>query len=394
MTVTNRPRRANGEGSVYWIEARQRWAYTISLPNGPRKTRTFKTRAEASRGLKSILKQQADGELGIARADLTMAKFLRGWIDNVVLTTMKPLTHQTYDYIVKGRLIPAIGTVSLAKLGPEHIERLQADMVKHNFSLNTIKLMRTTLSAALSYAVERRLIGQNPLKTVKLPRSHNLEDEDDEPRVFTVDELLLLQEAMVGDEYEPYFHFMIMTAIRPGEARGVRWQDIDFERRIFRLRRQTIELKGGRREFGTPKSRQGKREIPLLAPAMAVFEAQRQRVQFMRQTPGWQENDLVFPSANGRPIVARTVNMHLTALCKKAGIEHATPHTLRHATSTYLLIAGASEREAQDLLGHASNATTRRYQHVLPEMRVRAMERLDTFFKANGILYRADEIVS
>jgi integrase len=382
MTVTHRSRRANGEGSVYWIEARQRWAYTISLSDGRRRTKHFKTEAEANRGLKSILKQQEDGQLGVARADLTMTKFLRGWVDNVVLPTMKPLTHQTYDYVVNGRLIPAFGKVPLIKLRPEHIERFQADMLKQGLSINTIRTARVTLGAALSYAVDRRLIGTSPLKNVKLPRSQNPEENDKEPRVFTNDEVERFLSAAAGDEYEPMFRFMLATAFRPGEARGVRWQDIDLERRVLHVRRQSIELKGARRQFDTPKSRQGKRHVPLVNFAMDVLETQRQRVQFMRQTPGWQEHNLIFPSADGRAVVARTVNMHMTVLCKQAAIPHATPHTLRHSAATFLLSLGVPDRVVQAILGHASNATTRLYQHVTDDMLKDAGARLDTYFEA------------
>jgi integrase len=387
MTLTQKPRRANRDGSVYFMVARQRWACAVTLPNGKRQVRTFKTEAEARRDLKDTLRKLDSGQIGQAKPSLKTADFLVAWLANVVKPSFKPLTHQTYEYIVKGRLIPLLGRVPLTRLGPEHVERLQATLLEQGLSINTIRTVRVALGAALSYAVDRELIPFNPVGKVKLPRSQNPDDEDREPRVFTNAEVERFLAAATGDEYEPMFRLMLATGLRPGEARGVRWQDIDLERRVLNVRRQSIELKGGRRQFDTPKSRQGKRWIPLLAPAITVLEAQRQRVQFMRQTPGWQEHDLIFPSADGRAIVARTVNMHMTALCKQAAIPHATPHTLRHSAATFLLGAGVGERDVQELMGHASSATTRLYQHVTPDMRVRAMERLDAYFKANRIMY-------
>jgi hypothetical protein len=61
MTVTNRPRRAkraNGAGSVYWIETRQRWAAAISVAHEKRIVRSFKTEQEARAWLTEIMMSQ------------------------------------------------------------------------------------------------------------------------------------------------------------------------------------------------------------------------------------------------------------------------------------------------------------------------------------------------
>lgn len=388
MTVTNRPRRANGNGSVYWVAARSRWARTVTLPNGQRRTNYFKTEAEAKRDLKDTLKKLDGGQIGLARVTLNTATYLVGWLDNVVRVTQKPLTHQTYSYIVHGRLIPTFGRVPLVKLAPAHVEQLQLAMLERGLSLNTIKSMRTCLGSALAYAVEQDLIPLNVVNKVKLPRIGNPDDEDAqlEARVFDKDEIDRFLNAAAGDEFEPMFRFMLSTGLRPGEARGVRWQDIDFKQRVLHVRRQSIELKGGRRESGSPKSKKGRRLIPLLGPALVVLTAQQERVKFLSQRHNWQDHDLVFPDTDGRPVVSRTVRDHMAALVAAAGLKHATPHCLRHSTATFLLSVGIHERVVMDFLGHASPDTTRMYQHVMPEMMAEAGRMLEEFYRVNGIM--------
>jgi integrase len=389
MTLTHKPRRANRDGSVYFMTAQQRWAGAVTLPDGKRLVRTFKTEAEARRNLKDTLKQLDRGQIGLADARLKTSEYLLGWLDNVVKPTQKPLTHRTYETVVRGRLISALGRVKLKDLRPEHVESLQHKMLEQGLSINTISSMRTTLSAALSHAVERELIPLNVVSKVRLPRTNRPEDEDaaEQARVFDNDEIERFLAAAVGDRFEPMFRFMLSTALRPGEARGVRWQDIDLEQRVLQVRRQSWELKGGRRVLGSPKSRQGRRRIPLLSPALALLPAQQERVRFLRQTPGWQEHDLVFPDTDGRPVLARTVSLHMATIVRRAGLAHATPHTLRHSAGTFLLGAGVDERVVMNFLGHASTATTRLYQHVLPRMLTEAGEMLDEYFRAHGIMY-------
>jgi integrase len=389
MTVTNRPRRANGNGSVYWVAARSRWARTVTLPNGQRRTNYFKTEAEAKRDLRDTLKKLDSGQIGVAKATLKTGDYLVGWLDNVIQVTQKPLTYQTYSYIVHGRLIPALGRVPLVKLAPAHVEQLQLAMLERGLSVNTIKSMRTCLGSALAHAVEQDLIPLNVVNKVKVPRLNNADDEDAqfEARVFDKDEIDRFLSAAAGDEFEPMFRFMLSTGLRPGEARGVRWQDIDFNQRVLHVRRQTVELKGGRRESGSPKSKKGRRQIPLLAPALVVLTAQQERVKFLSQRPGWQDQDLVFPAADGRPVVSRTVRDHMKHIVEQAGLGHATPHTLRHSAATFLLAAGVNQQVVMTYLGHASAGTTAMYQHVMPDMLHLAGEMLDEYFKTNGIMY-------
>jgi len=89
-----------------------------------------------------------------------------------------------------------------------------------------------------------------------------------------------------------------------------------------------------------------------------------------------------FPGELGQPLVSRTLRDHFTRIAAQAGVEGATPHTLRHSTGTFLLAAGVPDRIVQAILGHGSAAMTRHYQHVLPSMLADAGQRLALFLEA------------
>jgi len=239
--------------------------------------------------------------------------------------------------------------------------------------------MRTALSAALSQAEKWGLVARNSVRLVDAPRT-----DDAEPRVLDPEEASAFLSAAKNDvEMEYLFTTMLYTGLRPGEARGLRWTDVqlDSSAPAIQVRQQMVELKGKRRVAGEPKSKHGRRSIPLIPPALTALRAQKRHMAelHMHAGPQWRDQDLVFSGELGQPLVSRTVRDHFTRIAKQAGIANATPHTLRHSTGTFLLAAGVPDRVVQAILGHGSAAMTRHYQHVLPAMLSDAGARLAQF---------------
>ena len=141
------------------------------------------------------------------------------------------------------------------------------------------------------------------------------------------------------------------SGLRISEACGLGLRDVDFENSTVRV------LGKGNKE----------RTVPVGAPARRALDAWlavRERVAGPGSPPR-----LFLGTRGGAldPRVARRVVHAATA----AGGVSVGPHALRHAMATHLLAGGADLRSVQELLGHASVATTQRYTHVTNE-RLRA----------------------
>ena len=143
------------------------------------------------------------------------------------------------------------------------------------------------------------------------------------------------------------------AGLRIAELAGLTLDNLDLGRGELRV------LGKGRKE------RAGLLGRPARA-AIAGYLAEGRPVLLGRARPG-PAPDAVFLNARGAPLGERGMRYRLDAAFVRAGAPEGThPHTLRHSFATHLLDGGADLRVVQELLGHASLATTQIYTHVSP----------------------------
>ena len=147
------------------------------------------------------------------------------------------------------------------------------------------------------------------------------------------------------------------TGIRVGELCGLDVDDVDHERRIVRV------FGKGRKE----------RSVPFGLPAERGLDAWLGAAARAVLAPG--AGGALFLGARGGRIDQRAVRTLVHArLADVPGAPDLGPHGLRHTAATHLLEGGADLRTVQELLGHASLATTQIYTHVTTD-RLRAAYR-------------------
>lgn len=104
----------------------------------------------------------------------------------------------------------------------------------------------------------------------------------------------------------------------------------------------------------------GKRDKTRTVPVNAMAaNAIIQYIEHRGKQRGW-----LFLTLMGKRMPRERLSRMIGRYAKRAGIEGVTAHTLRHACATHLLDAGADLRLIQDVLGHASIASTQRYTHL------------------------------
>lgn len=141
------------------------------------------------------------------------------------------------------------------------------------------------------------------------------------------------------------------SALRVSELVGAKTADLDRERMTLR-----VLGKGGK-----------ERVVPFGLPARRALDAYLDGAR-VRLLDGRDDPGTVFLGARGGMLSTRTVyELVARLLADLPGSGPAGPHAFRHTAATHLLDGGADLRAVQELLGHASLATTQIYTHVSAE---------------------------
>jgi integrase len=378
-------KRGNNEGSIY-EDPRGFYRASLSVDGGKRKYFSGKTRKDVAKKLNTAIEAQDKG-LPLPGERLTLEKYLADWLANTIKPGRRAGTHLLYETAVRLHVAPVIGKVPLAKVGPQHVQKLQAGMLAKGIGVKRIKLIRACLSAALTQAVRWNLLVRNPVSLVEPPH-----EEQEEPRPLTPEQAARLLSVARGHDFEQLYTVMLATGLRISEALGLRWFDVDraelggvdLEAKQLHVRQQITIIPGQPWTLTPPKSKSGKRSVPLIPVAIAALHAQRARGLELQvhAFPGtWQEHGFVFCDELGQPIVGRRVERVFKQHLQRAGLPtDFTPHSLRHSCGTWLTAQRVPDRVVMGILGHSSPSMTARYQHVMQSMVDDAADQLAAIF--------------
>src|SRR6266581_8761767 len=371
-------RRGHGEGSIYRRND-GRWAASITLETGKRKTFYGKTRREVQEQLKPAVHQQQEGTL-ITAPQQTLKQYLEYWLEEVHRQSIRDRTYERYEQIVRLHLVPVLGHHPLQKLMPQHLQSFYNKKLKEGLSTTTVISFHNVLHKALKHAVRWNLVSRNVCDMVSPPRRKHFEIQP-----LNLEQVQQFLAAVRGHPQEALFILALATGMRRGELLGLKWQDIDFEQGVLQIRRILSRIPGKLPGKGyveaEPKTDRGRRSIVLPAFTIEVLGQHRlkQREAKLKAGSVWQDHDYVFCTSIGTHLnPTRDALDELKSLLKEAGLPDIRFHDLRHSSATMLLGMKVHPKIVQEILGHSQiNITMDIYSHVLPTMQEEAMNKIN-----------------
>ncbi|WP_250000306.1 tyrosine-type recombinase/integrase [Actinoplanes sp. M2I2] len=370
----------------------------------------FKTKAEAEEALTAELAKLNAGTWTDDKG-ITVAAWLEQWLAELVAAKRAVKTVTNYRTHVRDCWNPQLGHMLLRDVRRGHIERvlanlaapLDGDRPTGNIGRRiaqrapaTVESYRKTIRAALAAAQRRELIGANPAlgRMDSIPRPDA--DGDDEPVMWEPEDTARYLEHVLGDRLSALYELAAYAGLRRAELCGLRWSDIDSDGTpglTVRLTNVSVTRKEvtaeqarcpicGAEHVGVllkpPKSRAGRRWVPLAVPALAALDRHRADQQIERDLFGvdYDDHDLVFCRPDGTPLRADRVTVEFEKHVRACGLPIIRLHDTRHGACSLMLAGGVPIEVVQLILGHASPDITRRvYKHLMRKETARQVEK-------------------
>jgi integrase len=292
---------------------------------------------------------------------------LLDWLNNWLEIYSKPVTRQStyisYETYVRAHIGPAIGDVKLKNLTPEVLQKFfnekavggRLDKKAGGLSTKTLRNIKNMMHVSIEQAISNSLLSKNTMDAIKLSR-HVKKDM----RVLSIEEQDALEKEVHGSNERLASGIMVAlyTGMRIGEVLGMRWNDIDFsDGSIYirsSLRRQSRQNIIKSDDY-TIIPGNAKNKTALMIGQVKTAKAKRyvyppdQAIDALMKMKSWQDEmkkeagkyfnkmNFVFCTEMGMPIDARYFQDVFYRHIKKAGIERANVHCLRHYVESQIM---------------------------------------------------------
>ncbi len=356
---------------------------------------TYRTRREAQDAEREAIQRRDRGTL-LDPSTATVGELLDEWLASIAGTVTEQ-TRKDYEITIRLHLKPAFGAVRVQKLTAAAIDAQYRAWQDAKKTPRFIRGAHLRLSQALAYAVARGIIYVNPCGTVKPPTLATKKAD-----VWTAAEAAtFLHTAMHRpvltrggdsgvrrpDDLTPLWHLLLLEGMRRGEALGLRWSDVNWERGTAHIV-QTVAAdktnRGAAIVQDRAKTKASARTVRLTPDTLAILKDHRKaQLERRLQAETWHDHGLIVCTGNGTPVNPNNVSRSFEALVKAAEVRRIRVHDLRHTHATLLLLSGEHPKVVSERLGHASVAITLdTYSHVLPDSQDGAARAISDLIRA------------
>jgi integrase len=304
------------------------------------KKRGFKTKRDAQEFAATVEVEKMTGTyVAPSRGMITVGELAPVWLSRKE-SDVAPSNYHTLESAWRIHVKPVWGSTRIADVDLAAVERWIAVMKKESGATNVIRAYGV-LAGVLDDAMKGKRLASNPARGVE-----NLPEKSGKRRVYLSAEDV---GRLAGESGQHRVLVLVLAycGIRWGEAIALRVRDVQFLRRRLSVHDDAVQI-GVRHAVGQTKSR-AERSVPV---AQFVLD------ELSVQCRGKDMSDLVFGDGTNYMPRPKSSNGWFTKAVKAAGVQHITPHDLRHTCASLSFSAGVNVLALQRMLGHTSAKIT------------------------------------
>ncbi|MGW3117364.1 tyrosine-type recombinase/integrase [Streptomyces sp. NPDC001107] len=338
-----------------------KWRARYRDLDGKEHARHFDRKIDAQRWLDEVTASIVTGQYVDPQAGrITFEKYAKKWEESLIASEAG---ERITDNALRLHLVPPLGARAMAAIRRNDLQVLFKSL-SEQLGLGSVRNVYDVLVRLMTAAVEDKVIASSPCRRITLPTM-----PDDEVTPPTVAQVEAMARVM-----PPYIRAAIVTlagsGLRIGELLGLKVSDVDFKAGTIRVERQ--RLQSGK--IGPPKTAKSRRTVPVgevVTDALLTHLAARPSKEWL------------FTMEEGEPLNYRRWKTEWNCARKElqkgeneaaeregrkpVELPHMVTHDLRHFYASALIAGGASVKQVQMVLGHASAVITLRiYAHLWP----------------------------
>lgn len=350
---------------------------------------TGKQKRTTRRGFKS------EREAKIAEAKLQTEVQQNGFLNNEITTfkevyelwleqyknTVRESTYQRVLTLFDTAILEHFKDIPVKKITIPYCQKV---INKWNKKYKDMKAIRIYASNVLDYAVNLKIITDNPFKHTKQPRKKEAK-QDDSFNYYSSDEL---QTFLGFIEDKPMYHAMFrtlaFTGFRRGELMALTWEDINFDKKTITVNKTCTRGKDYKLVIQAPKTKSSLRTVSIDDKTLNILKhwKTQQRIESLKFGHNtMNKKQYVFTDVTTNKLLyPEHCNKALNDICKNNNFKRIKLHGFRHVHCSLLFEAGLTIQEVQDRLGHGDIKTTMDiYAHVTEKQRDKVAEKFANY---------------
>ena len=379
-------KRGNGEGSITYHKASQRYMAQYTTSAGERKTMYQRKNETLTDFKKRFTKTINDINQGtyIEKVNKTFIEILKEYVQNKYDTNkVSARTHirdlETVKQIEK--TCKDIVNLPIQKITVNHIRKVLPNLTI--YSNNSIDKIYRLINKTFKIAVSDRIIPFNPMENESISKPKS-DTPNKSIEALTLEEHKKLIEVLEKQEhkYKYIISLQLYTGMRIGEVLALSIKDIDYKNNTITISKTLTRDENDKTIMGdTTKTENSKRTILMNDKVKSILKQAQKRQ--MTNINGL----LFYDNEKNTYITPSEINSYMKRLNKKENItSNLHTHMLRHTYATRCIESGMQAKALQKILGHKKIQTTLdTYTSVFKEFSQNELEKVTQYFEAQGL---------
>ncbi|MEH7307947.1 site-specific integrase [Neobacillus drentensis] len=281
---------------------------------------------------------------------------------------IKETTASSRKYVLDKHLIREnpFAQKPLSKITTEDIDTFYDLKIDEEYSASSIKKLHQLLNQAFEQAVKWGRISVNPVLNATPPAVKR-----EEMKIWSINEIHTFLKACKGESQYLTFKLAIYTGMRKGEILGLKWSDIDYEKKVIQVQRTLSYIPNEGYFLTTPKTVKSIRQIPFSDDILNDLFAQKELQERWKKRLGeaFQDQDLVICTETGSTQDPRNVLRVMKRIRESVNVIQIRFHDIRHTHASILINEGVDIVKISARLGHSNpRITLETYAHLVPNV--------------------------